>query len=309
MRVLVLGSTGFLGRLLTDELTRAGHAVEGWSRSAPDHPRSGTRRVDLVLDDKLPAPRDPWDAAVLAAGASVPARFVHPEDAATTQHLARRTFAHIALHAPGTRCVVVSSAHVFAPSSTPLHEDATLAPQGPYGLTKLAVEREARSGVHALDVVVARLFGSLGPGQPAGLFVPDLLRRLAGGAAHIELAGPDALRDLTDGRDVARALRLLVETPRAAGGTFHVGSGTGTRLSDLAARIARASGRDFTFQFAPGDASSWIADPSRLRAVTGWTPRHDLDATVAWLLRETNGGSPPDGDPPGPGALAPRERS
>ena len=45
MRILVLGSTGFLGRLLTERLAGERCDVEGWSRRATEDPESGTRRV------------------------------------------------------------------------------------------------------------------------------------------------------------------------------------------------------------------------------------------------------------------------
>jgi len=283
MRVLVLGSTGFLGRLLVRELGAAGHAVEGWARTAVDDPAAGSRRVDLEDDAALPVPGARWDAAVLLAGPSVPARFDARAEGRATARIAARALEHVARHAPGARVLVASSAHVLAPSGSPIDESAPLAPAGDYGAAKAAVESIAARFAGELDVVVARLFGSLGPGLPRGLFVPDLLERLARREPLVRLAGPDAARDLTDGRDVARALRVLLEAPRSAERVVHVGSGRAVRLSEIAARLANALAPGTRVEFAPGSGASWLADPARLRARTGWAPRHDLDATIAWI--------------------------
>lgn len=288
MRVLVLGSTGFVGRLVVDELVRAGHRVEAWSRSelALHTARLRTRCVDLERDVPLPTPDERWDAAVLAAGPSVPAHFRTDIEGAATVRIAERALAHIARHAPGARVALVSSAHVLAPAASPIDEHATIDPRGDYGVAKLAVERLALDHATALDVVVARLFGGIGPGLPRGLFVSDLGERLARGEMRLDFTGPDALRDLTDGRDVARALRLLVETPQLDHDTFHIGTGVLAPLSKIATRIARAMGRNPRLAFTDGSAPTWAADARRLRGATGWSPIHDLDASAAWIASE-----------------------
>jgi len=283
MRVLVLGSTGFLGQLVVDDLRRAGHDVEAWSRSEIEDPHTARRRVDLDGTEPWPAPLARLHAAILLAGPSVPARFTSARDGAATLRIAERALAHLARHAPGARVVVVSSAHVLTAASAPLAEDSPVAPRDDYAIAKSAVEALALAAPPELDVVIARLFGSLGPGLPRGLFVPDLLTRLVAGDPHVVLSGPDGLRDWTDGRDVSRALRLLMEVPPAGSRVVHLGSGRPTRLSDFAGRIARALGSTARIDFAPGVGPTRIADASRLRAVTGWKPEHDLDSTIAWI--------------------------
>ena len=285
MRALVLGSTGFLGRLVTSALQERGCEVEGWARSVRTDVAAGTRRVDLAGDAPLPLPLAPWDAAVLVAGPSVPLRFDALLDYARTCTITLRALEHLGRHAPDCRVVVVSSAHVLSPGAEPLGEDAPTAPLSAYARAKELVESISRVRPDKLDVVVARVFGSVGPGLPRGLFVPDVLARIASGESRIWLAGADARRDLLDGRDVADALVALMTT-REARGTFHVGSGSGVRLSEVAAQLATACGRACTFEFAPGEGAGWIADPSRIIAATGWRPRRTLTDAIEWTVRE-----------------------
>ena len=283
MRVLVLGSTGFLGRLVTEDLVRAGHDVEAWSRSEVEDPRAGRRRVDLAGSVPPPEPLARVDAAILLAGPSVPARFT-AADRDVTKRITERALAHLVVHAAGARVVVASSAHVLAPSDTPLDEDAPLGARGDYGGGKADVEALALSRRPALDVRIARIFGSIGPGMPSGLFVPDLLERLASGEQHVRLAGPDGFRDWTDARDVAHALRLLAEVPLTGPPILHLGSGRPTRLSEFAARMAHALGSHAHIEFAAGKGPCWIADARRFRTATAWAPGHDLDASIRWIV-------------------------
>ncbi len=287
MRVLVMGATGFLGRLLVDDCAARGDELEGWSRRRPRaDPPWRHRRVDLADPASLPRRAGPWDAAVLLAAPSVPARFWDPAEGHTTVRIAANALSLLARRSAGARVLVVSSAHVLAPSAAPIDERARPAPQGAYGEAKLEVERLALARAGDLDVRIARVFGSLGPGLPAGLFLPDLLARLADGVrarrAVVRLAGPDALRDLTDGRDVARALGDVLRLDDARGRVFHVGTGRGQRLSRIAAGLASELGFAGRIEFAPGEGPAWIADPTALERKSGWRPTRTLDETLRW---------------------------
>jgi nucleoside-diphosphate-sugar epimerase len=208
----------------------------------------------------------------------VPARFGSRE-ADATERIARAVLGLRAHHAPGARIVALSSAHVLAPGPKALDADAPVRPAGEYGRARALAERILLAYE---DVVVARLFGTLGPGLPAGLLVSDLEAALARGDAVVEMGGPDVARDWMDGRDAARALRILLEARPAPPRIVHVGTGRAIRASELAARLQRALGTAARVRFAPGDGPSWIADPSALTTLR-FAPQHDLDGTARWI--------------------------
>ena len=74
MHVLVVGASGFVGRLLTQRLLDAGHSVEAWDRLPVEaQPGLEAYAVDLLGDAPLPEPTpQPWDAAFHLAAYSVP---------------------------------------------------------------------------------------------------------------------------------------------------------------------------------------------------------------------------------------------
>jgi GDP-4-dehydro-6-deoxy-D-mannose reductase len=181
---------------------------------------------------------------------------------------------------------VTGSAHVYAPSDTPLDEDVRLAPASPYALSKLAQEALALRAVteDGLAVIVARAFNHTGPRQGDGFVAPAFARQIARierGVVEpvLRVGNLDARRDLTDVRDVVRAYALLAQ--RGVPGTvYNVASGVARPvqwvLDELVAR-ARVPVRvePDPARLRPSDLPVLVGDASRLRTATGWVPEVD----------------------------------
>lgn len=76
----------------------------------------------------------------------------------------------------------------------------------------------------------------------------------------------------------------------ATSGTYNIGSGAGTSLKDLVAKIGEVTGRRVDVRYTPGrafDVPANVLDITRARRELGWAPRTDLDQglrrTWAWL--------------------------
>jgi GDP-4-dehydro-6-deoxy-D-mannose reductase len=201
-------------------------------------------------------------------------------------------------HAPGARVVVASSAEVYgavraAGSAVP--ETAPLAPVSPYGASKVAAETAALQfhRAHGLDVVVARAFNAVGPGQSTDFALPGFAAQLAAiargaGPPVLRVGNLDAERDLTDVRDVARAYALLVERGEP-GSVYNVCSGGAVSIRAALDALIRASGLEVRVEvdpmrLRPADAPRLVGDPAKLAAATGWRPEVPLERTLADLL-------------------------
>ncbi len=89
-------------------------------------------------------------------------------------------------------------------------------------------------------------------------------------------------RDFVSVQDVARACRLALETPDAAGRVFNVGSGQAYTVQEIAARMARTLGREditpeITGKYRAGDIRHCFADISLAREVLGYAPQVSLE--------------------------------
>ncbi len=99
-------------------------------------------------------------------------------------------------------------------------------------------------------------------------------------------------RDFVSVRDVARACRLALERPDAAGRVFNVGSGQHYTIKGLAERISGVMGKEdiepqITGKYRVGDVRHCFADISLARHVLGYEPRVSLEEglreLVSWL--------------------------
>ena len=287
MRALVTGASGFVGRHLVAHLAAAGDEV-ATSDAEITEPEAleadfGECRPDAVFH--------------LAAQADVGASFTDP--AATLRVNVEGTFNVLdaARQAGAGRVVVISSADVYGrvePESLPVGETAPMRPVTPYGASKAAAELVCvQAGLgRGLDVVRARAFNHLGPGQSDRFVAAALAARIAAnertGDDIVRVGNLQARRDFTDVRDVVRAYRLLAERG-AEGEVYNVCSGTARAVRELAeALIARAVhpmrlAADDGLQ-RPVDVAEVRGDPSRLHAATGWRPDVALERTLDDLL-------------------------
>ena len=104
-----------------------------------------------------------------------------------------------------------------------------------YALTKYVQERAVLifGEAYGVEAVALRLFNVFGPGQalsnPYTGVLANFSSRLRQRAAADDLRGRAAEARLRACRDVARAFRLALEEPRAAGEVINMGSGRPTR--------------------------------------------------------------------------------
>lgn len=292
-RVVVTGVNGFVGRHLARELARHGHEVVGVGHEQDAHVDglADYRAHDLVTDwpDGVEA-----DAVVHLAGLSAVGPSFDDPQRYLEQNSAMVTNLGEALLRSGSsaRVLVVSSGAVYdARQDLPLTEESRIGHGSPYVVSKLLVEHQAAYyASRGLDVVVARPFNHIGPGQGPGFLVPDLygaVRRAPTTGGVVRVGDLDTRRDYTDVRDVVRAYRLLLEADELEHRLFNVCSSrswSGRELLDLLA--ASLSPGELAVEVDPArvrpdDPREVVGSAARLREAVGWRPEIDVATSVA----------------------------
>ena len=191
------------------------------------------------------------------------------------------------------RILYVSTGLVYADAGEPRDEASPVAPDGMYATAKYAGEVAlAELGrVSGIDVLVARAFNHIGPGQSEGFVVPTIARQIARlsdqDGAVINLAVGSTIRDFCDVRDVVRAYRLLVTAGEA--GRYNIGSGEGIAIADLARLMLTVAGipaRIVVRDEHPSDQPiSIVANVAKVERL-GWARRFALRDSVRDVLEE-----------------------
>lgn len=292
-RLAITGVDGFVGRHVAKLAAEAGYETVGISRSAA--PTVDGLAEYVSADLAVGWPEIPEvDAIIHLAGlAAVGPSFDEPlryidVNAAIAINMCE------ALLAQGrpVRVVVASTGALYGASQAPLTEQSPLAFSSPYAVSKATVENLLTYYVgRGLDLVAARPFNHIGPGQSLGFLVPDLIHKLAalpeGGALHTgNLA---AERDYTDVRDVAAAYLLLARAERLLHRVYNVASGRSRSGYEVLAAICTALGREqpevVMDQSRPVDVPRVTGDARRLREELGWTPRFEFATSIEDAVR------------------------
>ena len=287
MRALVTGATGFVGRHLVAHLAAAGDEV-------------AISEAEITEPDALEADFEgsrPDAVYHLAAQADVQASFTDP--VATLRVNVEGTFNVLAAakRAGAGRVVVISSADVYGrvePECLPVDESCAMLPVTPYGASKAAAEMVClQAGLgRGLDVIRARAFNHLGPGQSDRFVAAALASRVAAnernGSEVVRVGNLEARRDFTDVRDVVRAYRLLAISGRA-GEAYNVCSGAARAISELAEALISRARHPMRFEtdgelLRPVDVAEVCGDSSKLRDASGWRPEVPLEQTLDDLL-------------------------
>jgi dTDP-L-rhamnose 4-epimerase len=188
----------------------------------------------------------------------------------------------------------------LTPVATP--EDKPPALASVYALSKFDQERLSLmlGRAYGIPTVALRFFNTYGPYQALSNPYTGVLSNFASRAlnGNPPLIFEDGLqqRDFVSVFDVARAVRLAIETPAAAGQAFNISSGEPMSVREVALRTVNAIGRGaieplVTGKYRAGDIRHCFADISLARSVLGWSPRVSLEAGLhdlaSWLEGQT----------------------
>ena len=338
MRILVTGAAGFINGYLVDELLQAGHEVVGIdnfskygrvTKSYDDHPAyrfvEGDAK-DVALLTELAAYVDQVvAAAAMIGGISYFHEFAYDLLAENERILAATFDAAIASHRSGRlkRIVVLSSSMVFESATVfPTPEGAQLTSPPPistYGFQKLASEYFANGANEqfGLPYTILRPFNCVGIGERRALrdsdvmsgnvklalshVVPDLVNNVLQGQDPLHILGDGTqVRHYTYGGDLARGIRMAIESPAAVNDDFNLSTAQRTTVAELATAIWRKINGERPLRFVHDepfehDVQLRVPDVSKAKRVLGFeattTLDEMLDEVIPWIRSELETGA------------------
>ncbi|HET7884386.1 MAG TPA: NAD-dependent epimerase/dehydratase family protein [Acetobacteraceae bacterium] len=153
-----------------------------------------------------------------------------------------------------------------------------------YALTKYMQEQSCLivGSAYGIEVVALRLFNVFGVGQalsnPYTGVLANFGARLANGEPPLVFEDGQQRRDFVHVRDVARAFRLAMQSPAAAGHTFNIGSGHSYTIAQVAGLLAAALGVPdvaprLLHKARTGDIRHCFADITKAQRLLGYRPQ------------------------------------
>ena len=319
MAVLVTGGAGYIGSHMVWELLDHGEDVVVLDKLTTGFNWAVPREARLVIGDiadqgliRTILRRNDIDAIIHFAGSVVvPESIADPLAYYDNNTCKSRALIEAAVRGGIKNFIFSSTAAVYGMTgSEPVAESHRLAPETPYGVSKMMTEIMLRDTARAHEFRYAALrYFNVAGADPAGRtgqstrgathLVKVAVEAALGRRKRIEVFGTDypthdgtCIRDFIHIGDLVAAHRLALQHLRAGGDNLvaNCGYGHGYSVLDLIEAVQRASGSSFEVHIAPrreGDMPCVIADPSLLKTTLGWLPRHDsldliAESSLAW---------------------------
>ena len=287
MKILILGSEGFIGSNAIRYFKGKGHDVCGADivlKQARDYFLINPERSDFsaIFIQKQ------FDACINATGAAnVQLSFQHPSlDYTLNAANVHAILDTIRLHNPTCKFINLSSAAVYGdPVALPIAETAALKPLSPYGYHKLYSEQICREFYEFFQVptISARIFSAYGEGLQKQVFW-DLYRKIEAANEEVEMFGTgEESRDFIYIEDLMHALDCIIQNAEFNGSAINVASGKESTIREAVQCFIKVFEKKISVKFAGkpkiGDPLNWRADISCLRSL-GFEHRVTLEKGI-----------------------------
>jgi UDP-glucose 4-epimerase len=310
MRYLITGGAGFIGSHLCDALLAGGdsvHVLDDLSTGRSENiehlrgERAFQATIASVNDRPTMAALVAQSDAIIHLAAAVGVRLVVERPVHAIETNVRCTEVVLALADEHRKPVLLAStSEVYGKSDAlPFKEDgdlqmgATDKARWAYACSKAIDEFLAMAywRERQLPITVVRLFNTVGPRQTGqyGMVVPRLVAQALAGEPLTVYGDGTQTRCFCHVADVVNGVLSLLGTAGARGGVFNVGSTQEISIVELARLIIDLTGSRSEIRYEPYDTAYGkgfedmyrrVPDISKIRAMTGWSPRRTLQDIV-----------------------------
>jgi nucleoside-diphosphate-sugar epimerase len=339
MKIVFTGAAGFIAGYAIEELLNNGHEVVGidnyskygkLEKSYSKHPKYTFIEGDAADVELMKKACEDADILVAAAALIGGISYFHElayDLIANNERITAAAFdAAIWAHKEKKlqKIVVMSSSMVYESTTQyPTPEGAQLTsppPLSTYGFQKLATEFFAK-GAHEqyeLPYTIVRPFNCVGIGEKRALtdkdvfsgniklalshVVPDIVQKILKGQDPLHILGDGKqVRHYTYGADLARGIRLCIESPKALNDDFNISTAESTTVLELAEMIwKKVHGDKKPFKYVSDkpfqhDVQKRVPDVTKAKKVLGFeatTPLSDmLDEVIPWIKEQIEHGN------------------
>ena len=309
MRILVTGSTGFIGSSLTLRLREKGHDVQELVRYVAGgrynyYDRDNRTFADMRDRDQVRACvlfTKPEIIINLAAQSGVSYSFLNSDDVIKTNTLGTVALADAAAELGNLKLFIhASTSEVYGTGVTyPTQEHARLGATSPYAVSKIAAEEYLRVAIqiHKLPVLIFRPFNTFGRATVRNRhYVVERAITQALEKQHISLHDPRPYRDFIFRDDHVNAYVHAVERwGKLAGETINICTGNAWPIREVAKTVAHyaelLTGKLVQVDFLekpdrPLDIPRLQGDNTKALELLKWAPEYSFSTGIKKAVEE-----------------------
>lgn len=184
-----------------------------------------------------------------------------------------------------------ASSIVGEPLSFKVSEKHSVIPKTAYGITKMTSEHYLRlyNETYGMNYVVFRFFNIYGPYQKNGL-IPSLYSRIVAGQPVTIFGKGDQIRDYVYIEDIIPFFEKAISTNIANNLILNMGTGNGSTIMEVLNHLSKIVNTEPKIDFKPprpGEIGNFVADVTLLNSIFGMTPKTSLEdglkRTIAWI--------------------------
>ena len=279
-RILVTGSSGFIGINLVEELKRQDAEV----LTLTDHEG---RRIDVRDWRKIQEITDIDIVYHLAAKTYVPSSFENPRETYEVNVLGTLNILELCRLHNIEKIVFVSSYVYGQPRYLPIDEKHPVQPTNPYMRSKVLGEElcKAYNNDFGLKCIILRPFNVYGVGQSGDLLIQTIIAQLRYG--KIELKDPEPKRDFVYISDLISAL-IKAEKFNGEFEIFNIGYGKSYSVKEIVDKIVQLYGREvreiYKGERRKNEVMDVVADIRKAKEKLGWAPKVSIDEGLSNII-------------------------
>jgi len=296
MKILITGTTGFIGRRLFEKLSRTDNELYLLGRNLDKRIKISSKKIkkfeyDLIKGDEKLSKKIGEVDCLVHLGGFVP-RSCSPildDFNKSFETNINGTYRLLKNFKDSIRKVVYASTlDVYGtPRRIPITEDHPTSPTSFYGLSKLVGEKiiSIFCERNRIKYTILRFSNVFGEGEVFQRAIPNFIKASIKGKDITIFGDGSDIRDYIYVDDAIDAIILAIK--KDCEGVYNIATGKGTAIKNLAKKIAKLSGKQINIIFKPKQKtpSKIIFDITKAERELGYFPKISLEEG---LKREIN---------------------
>jgi nucleoside-diphosphate-sugar epimerase len=306
-KVLVTGSSGFIGSHITQRMVKENATVTVLARETSDLWRLENIRNDIAvfrvdirdyeqLNNCICRLKPDYVFHMAAYG--VDSRQKDWFVAAQTNILGTVNLIKSLKQTGCVKFLNIGSCMEYGDKKEIVREDATLEPFNIYGSTKAAATIMAHqlAAENGIDIVTLRAFGIFGENEGSHKFFPHIILSLLNGSA-VNLTACEQYRDYCYIDNIIDGFILAATDKKSKNTVFNIGSGTVHQLHHYVDMVYMLMNNDTkpnygAVPYRPDEVWKPHPDTGKIRKMLKWEPKvpleEGLNRTIAWYEKNTD---------------------